>query len=107
MAPIKPAAITATILSIVASSSFLIIIFLAMAVIVQKRKRMVKELIRADRMFTMMGIIFTLPPPKREKIFASIRNSGAPGGWPTSNLLAVAMNSPQSQKLPVGSIVMI
>ena len=30
---------------------------------------------------------------------------GAPGGWPTSNLYAEEINSPQSQKLAVGSIV--
>ena len=27
---------------------------------------------------------------------------GAPGGWPTSNLYAEEINSPQSQKLAVG-----
>ncbi len=31
--------------------------------------------------------------------------SGAPGGWPTSSLYAVAIYSPQSQKLTVCSIV--
>jgi hypothetical protein len=31
--------------------------------------------------------------------------SGAPGGCPTSSLKAVVMNSPQSQKLAVGSMV--
>ena len=31
---------------------------------------------------------------------------GAPGGCPTSNLNAVVMNSGQSQKLAVGSIVL-
>ena len=30
---------------------------------------------------------------------------GAPGGWPTSNLYPVVMNSGQSQKLAVGSMV--
>jgi len=33
--------------------------------------------------------------------------NGAPGGWPTINLLAVAINSPQSQKLAVGSTVLM
>ena len=33
--------------------------------------------------------------------------SGAPGGWPTSSLFAVARNSPQSQKRAVGSMVVI
>lgn len=31
--------------------------------------------------------------------------SGAPGGWPTCNLAAVDMYSPESQKLTVGSTV--
>jgi hypothetical protein len=32
-------------------------------------------------------------------------NKGAPGGWPTCNLKALEINSPQSHKLTVGSIV--
>ena len=32
-------------------------------------------------------------------------NTGFPGGWPTSSLYEDAMNSPQSQKEAVGSIV--
>ena len=32
-------------------------------------------------------------------------NTGFPGGWPTSSLYDEAMNSPQSQKEAVGSIV--
>ena len=32
-------------------------------------------------------------------------NTGFPGGWPTSSLYDEAMNSPQSQKDAVGSIV--
>jgi hypothetical protein len=32
-------------------------------------------------------------------------NNGAPGGCPTSKLYAAAINSPQSQKLVVDSIV--
>ena len=36
---------------------------------------------------------------------ANNMKNGAPGGWPTSSLYAEAMNSPQSQKLAVGSTV--
>ena len=42
---------------------------------------------------------------KNEKSLPKSINNGAPGGWPTSNLYDVAINSPQSQKLDVGSIV--
>ena len=38
------------------------------------------------------------------KLAVSIKN-GAPGGCPTSNLYPVVINSGQSQKLAVGSIV--
>ena len=37
--------------------------------------------------------------------FATNMKKGAPGGCPTSSLNAEEMNSPQSQKLAVGSIV--
>jgi hypothetical protein len=40
-----------------------------------------------------------------EKIFPVSMKKGAPGGCPTSSLNAVVMNSGQSQKLAVGSIV--
>ena len=39
------------------------------------------------------------------KILASSMNKGAPGGCGTSSLKALEANSPQSQKLPVASIV--
>ena len=39
------------------------------------------------------------------KNLAMIWNTGFPGGWPTSSLYEDAMNSPQSQKDAVGSIV--
>jgi hypothetical protein len=44
-------------------------------------------------------------PPKRVKNLPIIIKSGAPGGCPTSNLKEVVINSPQSQKLTVGSMV--
>ncbi len=73
---------------------------------VQNINKMVNALISADKMLTIMGNILTLLPAKRMKILPSIIKSGAPGGCPTSSLLAVAINSPQSQKLPVGSMVL-
>ncbi len=42
---------------------------------------------------------------KAMKALANNMKKGAPGGCPTSNLYAEAMNSPQSQKLAVGSTV--
>ena len=43
--------------------------------------------------------------PKRVKMRAISWKVGFPGGWPTSSLYDDAMNSPQSQKEAVGSIV--
>ena len=42
---------------------------------------------------------------KRLKNLPVSIKKGAPGGWPTSSLNAVVMNSGQSQKLAVGSMV--
>jgi len=66
---------------------------------------MVKALAIALNTFTAYGTVSgsTNAPAS----LAKIMKSGAPGGWPTSNLYAVAMNSPQSQKLAVGSMVAI
>jgi hypothetical protein len=72
---------------------------------VQNRNRMVKALARAERMFTVTATLVTSPPAKRVKSRPSTMKKGAPGGCPTSILNAVAMNSPQSQKLAVGSMV--
>jgi hypothetical protein len=45
------------------------------------------------------------PAPNKENNLPMIMKNGAPGGWPTSNLNEVVINSPQSQKLAVGSMV--
>jgi hypothetical protein len=71
---------------------------------VQNRKRMVKALAKADMTFTMTGICET-DGAIIVKIRPRIMNKGAPGGCPTSSLNAVVINSPQSQKLAVGSMV--
>ena len=44
--------------------------------------------------------------PKRVKMRAISWKVGFPGGWPTSSLYDDAMNSPQSQKDAVGSMVL-
>jgi len=72
---------------------------------VQNRNRMVKELARAERTFIILATFSTLPPAKSEKNRPSRRKKGAPGGCPTSSLKEAEINSPQSQKLAVGSIV--
>ena len=64
---------------------------------------MVKALHRALRMFTATGTFSG--DTKALAMRAVIMKKGAPGGWPTCSLYAVAMNSPQSQKLAVGSMV--
>ena len=74
-------------------------------VMVQKRKSIVKALAKAESMFTIIATLEVSPPAKREKNLPSKRKKGAPGGWPTSSLKEQRMNSPQSQKLTVGSIV--
>ena len=70
---------------------------------VQNKKRMVKELLSAER--TLMEVAAYSIGTKAEKRRPRIMKKGAPGGCPTSSLYAVAMNSPQSQKLEVGSMV--
>jgi hypothetical protein len=69
----------------------------------QNRKRIVKELLSAERAFAakaaLSGVDTTM------KALANNMKKGAPGGCPTSNLYAEAINSPQSQKLAVGSTV--
>jgi hypothetical protein len=72
---------------------------------VQKRNSIVNELARAERTLIILAIFSTLPPAKSEKNRPSNRKKGAPGGCPTSSLKEAAINSPQSQKLAVGSIV--
>jgi hypothetical protein len=72
---------------------------------VQKRNRIVNALAVAESVFTVTATLVRSPPANRVKKRPSIIKNGAPGGCPTSILKAVAMNSPQSQKLAVGSIV--
>jgi len=70
----------------------------------QNKKRMVRALNNAD-MVLIMAATFSGPPAKLAKKRPNNMKKGAPGGWPTSSLYAVEINSPQSQKLAVGSMV--
>ena len=78
--------------------------FFASAVMVQKRNKIVKALANAERAFTHMATWAVSEANRLKKWPMSIKN-GAPGGCPTSNFQAEEMNSPQSQKDAVGSIV--
>ena len=74
------------------------------AVMVQKRNRIVNAEANAERAFTHIATWAVSLAKSEKKCPRSIKN-GAPGGCPTSNLCALTINSPQSQKEAVGSIV--
>ena len=76
----------------------------AKCVIVQNKNKMVNALHKADIALTN-GATCDGSDAKSVNKRAVIMKNGAPGGCPTSNLKADAINSPQSQKLAVGSIV--
>ena len=69
----------------------------------QNRNRIVNELLNAESIFAASAAV-----SGEAKIMNDLANNmkrGAPGGCPTSSLYADAINSPQSQKLDVGSTV--
>ena len=66
---------------------------------------MVNELARAESVLIIIAACVTSVPAKMEKKRAMSIQKGAPGGCPTSSLKAEAINSPQSQRLVVGSMV--
>ncbi|MCY1551993.1 hypothetical protein D9M68_883620 [compost metagenome] len=68
---------------------------------------MVKALASTDTIFTRKATLETSEPASREKIRPISRKNGAPAGWGTCSLKAQAINSPQSQKLAVGSAVSV
>jgi len=80
-------------------------IFFARAVIVQNKNSIVKLLDKADIIFIISATLEVSPNANKEKNLPRSWKSGAPGGWPTCNLNAVAIYSPQSHQLAVGSIV--
>ena len=59
----------------------------------------------ADRALLRRAIFVGSEVAKSVRQCASREYSGAPGGWPICRPADVVMNSPQSQKLTVGSIV--
>src|SRR6187200_3133791 len=70
----------------------------------QNKNRMVNALEKTDTMLTIKATCVSFVANKAKKA-PIIWYNGAPGGCPTSSLAAVAMYSPQSQKLMVGSTV--
>ena len=69
----------------------------------QNKNRIENELLKADRALAAYAAV-----SGEEKTINDLANNmkrGAPGGCPTSSLYADAINSPQSQKLDVGSTV--
>ena len=58
--------------------------FRAMCVMLQNKKRMVKEL--AIALITLTAVAAIAAGKNIEKSRANNMNIGAPGGWPTSNL---------------------
>src|SRR5690606_25391859 len=72
---------------------------------VQNRKSMVAPLDKALIKFTASAAVTGLSPNKMMKNLPNRTNKGAPGGWGICSLYAVDINSPVSQRLPVGSIV--
>ena len=76
----------------------------ARCVMLQNRNSIHPAENRADMRFTIIAA-FDGSSVKSVKKLPINMKKGAPGGWPTSSLYAVVMNSGQSQKLAVGSIV--
>ena len=79
--------------------------FLTKCVMLQNRNRMHVADSSALMVFTMRATCVT-SLVNCEKRFAVSMKNGAPGGCPTSSLYPVVINSGQSQKLAVGSMVM-
>ena len=70
---------------------------------VRYRKKMVRPLRMAFMAFTATAAWAASKGMVKKR--ASNWNTGFPGGWPTSSLYDDAINSPQSQKDAVGSMV--
>ena len=102
-APTAPAPMTAQRSAVLASPEGSAIIFFAKCVMLQKRNKMVNELLRAESELAKTAAVSGVAKIIKKR--ARSMKKGAPGGWPTSSLNAEAMNSPQSQKLAVGSMV--
>ena len=72
---------------------------------VQNSSRMVAALSSADIALTHFDTSVTSPPANSVANRATRMKMGLPGGWPISLLKPCAINSGQSQKLAVGSMV--
>lgn len=101
MLPTSPAPITAIVCGI--DSSFLRIARRARCVMLQKRNAIVGLAGQRRHRINYQGCM--LRPANIVKKRDIIMNMAPPGGCPTSSLYEVAMNSLQSQKLAVGSMV--
>jgi hypothetical protein len=103
-APIAPAPNVRIVRCVVIASPPCVNIRRARCVIVQKRKRMQNADAIAFIALIAAGT-YSAAGAKSDAKRANIIKSGAPGGCPTSNLYDVAINSLQSQRLVVGSMV--
>src|SRR4051794_22167565 len=107
-APTTPAAITPHICVLVNAFELLgCTIFRAKCVMVQNKNKIVNPLARALITFTAFAAVAPLSPNKTIKILPSKTNKGAPGGCGICTLKQLLTNSPQSQKLPLASLVII
>jgi hypothetical protein len=88
------------------SSENCVIIFFKIIEEDQNINNMVNALEKTDIIFTIKAICLS-SAANMAKNAPIIWYKGAPGGWPTSSFAAVAMYSPQSQKLIVGSTVSV
>ena len=88
------------------SSPFLANMRFAKCVIVQNKNNIVIPLEIADNELIAKAA-FLIPPNRITKIRPNIKNKGAPGECTTSNFAAPEINSPQSQKLTVASLVIM
>src|ERR1039457_5622101 len=105
-APINPADMIVHVRPFVISLSGATILRASM-VMVQKRNMIEKALEKTEIMLTMTATLVVLPSAMSDNNRATIPNVGAPGGCPTWSLYAVAMCSPGSHQLTVGSTVRI
>src|SRR6478752_5735654 len=74
---------------------------------VQNRNKTEKPLASALITFTAFAAVSGSSPNKTIKILPSMTKSGAPGGCGICTLKQLLTNSPQSQKLPPASLVII
>lgn len=72
----------------------------------QNKNKMVNPLAMALIKFTAFAAVSGLSPKRMIKNLPIKTNNGAPGRCGIYNLKQLEINSPQSQKLPVASMVM-